>query len=213
MSYKVVVFDWDGTLVDSERHIVSSIEYAADKMSLPERSYDEMKGIIGLGMREALLTLYPELSEDEIKNLRAHYSTQFFSAPTNAAQLFDGVLELLQYLRDKGLKLAVATGKSRNGLEKALDSTTLRPYFDITRCADETRSKPDPLMLVQIADHFEVEPVEMLMVGDTEFDLAMAANLGVPSIAVSHGVHEVERLQLHKPLKVLDHLSELKEFV
>lgn len=212
MSFKAVVFDWDGTLVDSEQHIVSSIAYAARQMALPELSYDEMKNIIGLGMREALLQLYPNLSEDEIQGLRTHYSTQFFSQSTGEAQLFDGVLEVLNYLQKKGVRMAVATGKSRNGLEKALDSTALRPYFDITRCADETRSKPDPLMLEQISTHYSFPVQDMLMVGDTEFDLAMAQRIGMPSVAVSHGVHEVDRLCQFQPIKVVDHLSELYDF-
>ena len=123
--------------------------------------------------------------------------------------LFDGVLDTLDQLRSSGVKLAVATGKSRNGLDKALEATGLKPYFDIERCADETRSKPDPLMLEQIADHFAVSPTKMFMVGDTEYDLDMAARFGMGSVGVSYGVHDISRLNKHKPLKIVDHISEI----
>lgn len=213
MSYKVIVFDWDGTLVDSEQHIVDSLRYAANKMALPERTHDEFKRIIGLGMREAILSLYPDIGEGDIQRVRQHYSEGFFSQSTDVTQLFEGVEDVLSELRSRDRKLAVATGKSRNGLEKALDSTALRSYFHLTKCADETRSKPDPLMLEQIAEHFDVLPGEMLMVGDTEFDLEMAAKLGVPSLAVSYGVHDRKNLLKHKPIEVIDHLSEVLAYM
>ena len=207
--YEVVVFDWDGTLVNSEAHIVASIEHAAQSVGLPVLQYEETKDIIGLGMREALLVLYPGLSDAEIVTLRQHYSQFFFSKKVDQSMLFDGVLETLDQLRLSGMKLAVATGKSRNGLDKALESTGLKSYFDIERCADETRSKPDPLMLTQIADHFAVSPNKMFLVGDTEYDLEMAARFGMGSVGVSYGVHEVARLTKHKPLKIVDHISEI----
>jgi len=212
VSFKVVVFDWDGTLVDSEQHIVSSITYATEQVGLPERDYSAKKNIIGLSMKEALLSLYPHLDEAEIVEVRKHFSEWFFSKPTGQDQLFDGVIDVLETLREKDVRLAVATGKSRHGLEKALDTTTLRRYFDITRCADETRSKPDPLMLRQIVDYYALSVNDILMVGDTEFDLSMAHQIDMPRVAVSHGVHDVDRLLRYQPLKVVDHLSELLEF-
>jgi len=207
--YEVVVFDWDGTLVNSEAHIVSSIEYAARAVGLPMLSYDVIKDIIGLGMREALLVLYPELTDEQILVLRKHYSHFFFSKDIDQTMLFDGVLETLGQLQSSGLKLAVATGKSRNGLDKALEATGLKSYFDIERCADETRSKPDPMMLTQISEHFALPPAKMFLVGDTEYDLEMAARFGMDSVGVSYGVHDVTRLNKHKPLRIVGHISEI----
>jgi len=207
--YEVVVFDWDGTLVDSESHIVASIKYAARAVGLPMLSYDVIKDIIGLGMREALLVLYPELTDEQVIVLRKHYSHFFFSKEIDQTMLFDGVLETLDQLQMSGIKLAVATGKSRNGLDKALEATGLKPYFDIERCADETRSKPDPMMLTQISEHFSLSPTKMFLVGDTEYDLEMAARFGMGSVGVSYGVHDVTRLNKHKPIRIVDHISEI----
>lgn len=207
--YEVVVFDWDGTLVDSEAHIVASIECAAREVGLPALEYDVIKDIIGLGMREALLVLYPGLTDEQIVTLRKHYSHFFFSKDIDQSMLFDGVLETLDHLLASGVKLAVATGKSRNGLDKALEATGLKPYFKIERCADETKSKPHPMMLAEISEYFGLPPAKMFMVGDTEYDLDMAARFGMDSVGVSYGVHDVARLDKHKPLKIVDHISEI----
>ena len=209
MKYQVVVFDWDGTLVDSEAHIVSCIGYAAEQLGLPPLSYDKKKNIIGLGMREALLSLYPELDEGGILRMREHYSSHFFAHSTSAQDLFPGVWETLESLKDRGVRLAVATGKSRNGLSKALISSGLAGFFDIERCADETLSKPDPLMLKEISSFYQRDPKEMLMVGDTTYDMEMAARFGMPSVGVSYGVHQVNDLMAHGPLKVIDALPDL----
>jgi phosphoglycolate phosphatase len=211
--YDVCIFDWDGTLVNSERHIVDSLTYAADKLSLPQLSYEEKKDIIGLSMHKALETLYPSLSLAGIDQMRSHYAEYFFSVPQDASILFEGVINTLSDLRDMGVRLAVATGKSRHGLDKALISTGLKSFFDIERCADETRSKPDPLMLNEIARYYNADPGSMLMVGDTEYDLEMARNFSVDSVGVSYGVHNKSRLALHKPIAIIDSISELKEHV
>lgn len=210
---KVCVFDWDGTLVDSEKHIVDSLTYAAEKLSLPSLSYDEKKDIIGLSMQKALETLYPNLSQADVDKMRSYYGEYFFSVPQNDASLFKHVVKTLHDLKDKGYSLAVATGKSRNGLDKALVSTGLKPFFEIERCADETKSKPDPLMLSEIAHYFDVEASNLLMVGDTEFDLGMANNFGSPSLGVSYGVHSVSRLEKHKPLGVIKCISEIHDYL
>lgn len=207
--YEVVIFDWDGTLVNSEAHIVASISYAARAAGLPLLEYDVIKDIIGLGMREALLVLYPELSDEQVDILRKHYSHYFFSKDVDQTMLFDGVLDTLEALQSSGVKLAVATGKSRNGLDKALEATGLKPYFDIERCADETRSKPHPMMLAEISEYFALPPAKMFLVGDTEYDLEMAARFGMDSVGVSYGVHDIARLKKHQPLKIIDHMSEI----
>ncbi len=213
MTYKVVVFDWDGTLVDSESHIVACISYAAEQLGLPSLSYDAKKNIIGLGMREALHSLYPELDESGIVKMREYYSSHFFAHSTTALDLFPGVCDTLETLKVRGIKLAVATGKSRNGLSKALVSSGLGGFFDIERCADETLSKPNPLMLREISDFYQRDASEMLMVGDTTYDMEMAARFGMPSVGVSYGVHEVADLIAHAPVKVIDALPDLLAMV
>ena len=214
MKYQVCIFDWDGTLVNSEQHIVSSIQQAAKLADLPELEYDQIKNIIGLGMREALLALYPELTHSKITELREHYSSFFFAQSAMPFSLFEGVTESLELLKSRGKNLAVATGKSRRGLELALDSSQLRRFFDIERCADETQSKPNTMMLEQIVEFYSqsrgiIGLENFLLVGDTEYDLEMAANMGIDSVGVSYGVHDVERLLKHKPIKIIDNFSEI----
>ena len=206
---QVVVFDWDGTLVDSEQHIVASIRYAAEQLGLSTLAHNVIKNIIGLGMREALKELYPDLTAEQVASMRKHYAERFFQSRIDAANLFPSVVETLTALRRKGLKLAVATGKSRNGLDKALKSSGLGVYFDITRCADETLSKPDPLMLHEIANHYQMDFDAMLMIGDTTYDMEMAYRVSMPSVAVSYGVHDSKDLLEYKPIKIIDKLSEV----
>lgn len=209
MTFPVVVFDWDGTLVDSEHHIVASLAHAAQQMALEKLSHDQLKSIIGLGLREAILALYPGLTDLAIEQYRQHYAEYYFSRPTGAHDLFADTLATLSALQQRGVTLAVATGKSRNGLERALTSTGLRPYFATTRCADETRSKPHPLMLQEICSELSVAPGDMIMVGDSSFDLEMAQLFGVASIGVSYGVHAREVLEAFQPRRIIDSLSEL----
>lgn len=209
MTYPVVVFDWDGTLVDSEHHIVASLTHASAQSGLAALSHDEFKSIIGLGLREAILALYPGLPEAMIEPYRKHYSEFYFSKPTGPNDLFRDTIATLDALKQKGVTLAVATGKSRNGLERALSSTGLAPYFAATRCADETRSKPHPLMLQQIATELGSSPEDMVMVGDSSFDLDMARQFGAASIGVSYGVHDRQILERCQPRKIIDSLSEL----
>ncbi len=211
MSFPVVVFDWDGTLVDSEQHIVNSLAYAARQLSLPELSHEQLKSIIGLGLREAVHALYAELADGTFEDYRRHYAEHYFSKPTDARHLFCGVVDTLSALRERGVHLAVATGKSRNGLDKALAATGLASHFVVTRCADETRSKPHPLMLEQIAQYLRVAPQQMLMVGDSSYDLEMAQRFGAAAIGVSYGVHAPEHLQRYAPLRIVDRLAEILE--
>jgi len=209
MTWKVLVFDWDGTLVDSEAHIVACITESARASDLPLRSYDEMKGIIGLGMREALLSLYPDLSEEQIASMRQHYSSRFHQNNGAELQLFEGIKESLSDLKALGYRLAVATGKSRRGLEMAKEQTGLGAFFEVERCADETQSKPHPQMLHELARHFDVPEHQMLMIGDTTFDLEMAARAGTSSVGVSYGVHSVSELSKHGPELIVDDMQEL----
>lgn len=209
MAWPILVFDWDGTLVDSERHIVSCIAESAKVCDLPELSYDRMKSIIGLGMKEALHDLYPEITSAQIDLLRQHYSKRFHQNEGAELSLFPGVLDALESLRGAGYRLAVATGKSRRGLDMAKEQSGLGEYFEVERCADETQSKPHPQMLHELAEHFGVCESSMLMVGDTSFDLEMAARAGSASVGVSYGVHQVEELLKHNPKRIVDDIQEL----
>ena len=161
--YELLIFDWDGTLMDSEANIVACMKSAIADMSLPTRSNDEIKNIIGLGLREALITLFPDMDDISAHRLTDRYRYHFLSS--EPSQAFEGVAETLTALNDAQYFLAVATGKGRNGLDKALTTSGYESLFHVTRCADETRSKPHPQMLVEILDFLGLEAENALMIG------------------------------------------------
>ena len=210
---KLIVFDWDGTLMDSAAHIVACLQSAIIELSLEPRTDDEVKNIIGLGLREALLALYPQATDAELTALVERYRKHFFDQKTDICELFSGAKDLIQELDANDYFLAVATGKGRNGLDKVLSETGLGEFFPITRCADETHSKPHPQMMLDIIDYYGVEANEAIMVGDTEYDLQMANNADAHSVAVSYGVHDKQRLLDCRPLTCLDSLHELHEWL
>jgi phosphoglycolate phosphatase len=209
MKFKLLVFDWDGTLMDSEARIVTCVEAAIGDLGLPLPSREAISNIIGLGLREAVHRLFPESDDQLHLQIATRYRVHFFSDATTPSELFQGARETLQALNDLGYLLAVATGKGRQGLDHALDSTGLGSLFMVTRCADETFSKPHPEMLHQILDYTGVTPKEALMIGDTEYDLEMASNAGIPSLGVTYGVHAVERLRKHAPLGCVDAIDQI----
>ncbi len=209
-----MVFDWDGTLIDSTGRIADCLQHAAECVGLPLRSRQEYLGIIGLGLPEAFRVLYPESDEVTRKDLRRHYAERYIALGDSApCQLYDGAVDLLDNLRARGLRLAVATGKNRPGLERAFDQTGLRDHFHVSRTADETVSKPDPRMLNEILALLSVPPDRALMVGDTSFDLEMAARAGVPSVGLTHGAHAADTLLRHRPLALIDHLRHITAIV
>lgn len=211
--YNLLVFDWDGTVMDSESHIVASVLAAIKDLKLPERSVAEAKNIIGLGLREAIQKLYPS-SDDKLHGaLVERYRHHFSIANTTPSPLFPGAVTLLESLSDAGYLLAIATGKGRSGLDRVLDETGLKTMFVTTRCADESFSKPHPQMLEHIMDFTGCEPDETLMIGDTEYDMEMASNASTHALAVSYGVHAVERLQKHNPVGIIDALTELQPWL
>ncbi len=163
-----------------------------------------VKGIIGLGLPEAIRTLYPEIGDAELIAFRQHYADHYIAAEAVPSPLFEGVVESLEAFRVEGYHLAVATGKARRGLDRVLKSHGWEDYFDITRAADETASKPHPLMLEQILAHCEVRPEQALMVGDSSFDLQMARNAGMDSVAVSYGAQSIDALKLFEPRLAID---------
>ena len=210
---KLIVFDWDGTLMDSAAHIVTCLQNAITELSLPPRSDEEIKNIIGLGLREALLALYPQATDKELAALVDRYREHFFDQQTDPCELFSGARALIQELNAKEYFLAIATGKGRNGLDKVLKETGLGEFFPITRCADESHSKPHPQMMLDIIDYYGIEADDAIMVGDTEYDLQMANNAQSHSVAVTYGVHEKQRLLDCNPLTCLDSVGDLHQWL
>lgn len=212
--YQLLIFDWDGTLVDSIGRIVESMRRAADTCGLPQRSDEAIRGIIGLGLPEAIQTLYPELREAVlVERFREGYSEHYLALENEPSALFDGVEESLEAFREQGYRLAVATGKSRRGLQRVLQGRGWLDYFDVTRCADETASKPHPRMLHEILQHCAVAPARALMVGDSIFDLQMARNAGMDSVAVGFGAQPLESLLAHGPRLAINEFSELRAWL
>lgn len=206
---RLFVFDWDGTLMDSERQIVHCMRQAAADLKLVVPPAEEVRAIIGLGLPEALLRLFPFYDRPLRERIRQAYARHFVAEAGGRSELFPGARELLESLRDQGHLLAVATGKSRLGLDRVLEQTGLLDFFDATRCADETASKPDPRMLHEILVSLSVFPREAVMIGDTTFDLEMAARAAVPSVGVAHGVHAVAELEKHRPVAVVPDMAAL----
>jgi len=191
--YDLVVFDWDGTLMDSTRLIASSLQHACRDVGAPVPSDEDALFVIGLNMADTFRRVVPGLDEEAQRRLAERYRHHFL-AREHEAPLYEGVRDMLAELHGRGKRLAVATGKARRGLDRALDATGLREWFEATRCADEGFAKPHPGMLLMLLDITGVEPHRALMVGDTTHDLELAANAGVDAVAVSYGAHPGELL-------------------
>lgn len=211
--FKLLVFDWDGTLMDSEARIVSCVRAATQDMAIETPPDERIRNIIGLGLKEALEMLFPGSDDPFKERFISFYRHYFLHEDSTPSLLFPQAGEVLRQLADQDYLLAVATGKGRPGLNKVLDETGLKSLFHATRCADETFSKPHPEMLLQIMDELGAEPAQTLMIGDTEYDLQMAINAGTAGLAVSYGVHTVERLKQFNPLGCLDDITELTEWL
>jgi phosphoglycolate phosphatase len=193
MTYELVIFDWDGTLMDSTHVIASSLQAACGDIGIPVPTERDARFVIGLGLADTLRHVAPGLDADGRRRLSERYRHHFL-AREHQAPLYAGVREMLSDLHGRGRRLAVATGKARRGLDRALDATGLRPWFEATRCADEGFAKPHPDMLLMLMDMTGVEPRRALMVGDTTHDLELAANAGVDAVAVSYGAHDEQLL-------------------
>ena len=209
MSYQLVIFDWDGTVMDSTGRIIACMHKAGADLCLPVLEDDAVREIIGLGLPEALRTLYPGIGDRDLERMRERYAVHFVAAEASPSRLYPGARETLEALRAAGLRLAVATGKSRKGLDRVWASSGLGDSFDAARCADETHSKPHPAMVTELLTELGVAPERALVVGDTSFDLQMARDAGVDRVAVSYGAHPVDRLMNFHPLAVIDALPQL----
>jgi phosphoglycolate phosphatase len=211
--FDLLIFDWDGTLVDSIDWIVQCVQTAAQQCDCPIPQPQAAKDIIGLSIEQAVKTLFPSANPALKQQLATCYSDTFFSKQTTVDDLFDGVLAMLLQLQQKGYQLAIATGKTRKGLDKVLASTGVGDLFSITRCADETASKPHPLMLEEIMQHTQIKPERTLMIGDSVHDLQMALNAQICAVGVSCGAHPAHVLQRYQPLVCLSQTSDLLELI
>jgi phosphoglycolate phosphatase len=211
--YELLIFDWDGTLSDSIGRIVEAMRAAAELSGRPVRDDLAIKGIIGLGLPEAIRTLYPDITADDLIDFRQRYADSYMAMDVEPSKLFDGVHESLEAFRAEGYRLAVATGKARRGLDRVLKAHGWIDYFDATRAADETASKPDPLMLNEILQHCGVPPEKALMIGDASFDLLMARNAGMDCVAVGYGAQALDSLLQYEPRLAIEHFSELRTWL
>lgn len=211
--FKLLVFDWDGTLIDSIERIVTSLQHASREVCGIKLSEDRARGVIGLGLREAIQQLHPELDAATVESVAASYRQNFLFDSQVPELLFDGVEELLQNLVADNYTLAIATGKSRPGLDRAMQKHQLSAYFAATRCADETRSKPHPEMLLSILHELDTENRDAVMIGDSAHDMRMANNAGVAAIGVTYGVEGAASLMAHQPLTCLDKITDVYEFL
>jgi phosphoglycolate phosphatase len=206
--FDLIVFDWDGTLFDSTGLIVRCIQAACRDIDTPVPDDMQAAYVIGMGLMDALKHAVPDLPVERYPELGLRYRHHYMQWQHEIV-LFEGTREMLQALKERNHWLAVATGKTRHGLNEALDSAQLEAMFDSTRTADETASKPNPLMLHELMAEVGAEPARTLMVGDTTHDLQLAANAGVASLAVSFGAHAPEYFQRYAPLDVAHSTREL----
>ncbi len=207
--YPVIIFDWDGTLIDSIERIVTSLQHASKVTTGANINAQQARDVIGLGLDEAISKLHPEIEQTALNPVINAYKQHFIHENTVAAPLFPGVRMLLQTLIDMQLTLAIATGKSRQGLDYAITEHNVAHFFTTTRCAGEYLSKPHPDMLLSILDELKVKPSQALMVGDSEHDLLMAKRANVDCIGVTHGVQTAATLMQFDPLFCLDNITDL----
>jgi phosphoglycolate phosphatase len=210
--FDLLVFDWDGTLMDSAAAITSSLRSACADLELPVPSEERARYVIGLGLTDALKYLLPDFPATGYPALLERYR-HHFQRQDRETILFDGAPQMLQVLNDAGFMLAVATGKSRRGLDRALEVTGLQKLFHATRCGDEGFTKPHPDMLLWLLDELNVHRERALMIGDTSHDMAMAQSAEVPRLGVAYGAHPRENLLKHEPLACLDTFPELSTWL
>jgi phosphoglycolate phosphatase len=211
--FDLLIFDWDGTLINSIDWITHCLQTAAERCGCAIPEPQAAKDVIGLSIQEATSTLHPNVDTKTHEQLVQHYSQAYLSKQLSREDLFPDVIDMLVELKQAGYSLAVATGKTRHGLQAALQATGTEALFDITRCSDETASKPDPKMLLEIMQVTNNPPERSLMVGDSIHDLQMATNALISSVGVCCGAHSKDTLQHYKPLLCLTHATELLAYL
>ncbi|WP_220492727.1 HAD-IA family hydrolase [Shewanella sp. SG41-3] len=209
-AFDLVIFDWDGTLMDTVGKIVSCMQNVAQELMLPSPSEQEVRDVIGLSLPQIMPILFADHQNHQqiIDCYRRHHLASELLTP-----LFDGVELLIRNLFDAGYHLAIATGKGRQGLDNVLALTGLGDYFHATRCADDAQSKPHPEMLYSLLAHFDVTADRAIMIGDSIHDLAMANNAGMASIGVSYGAHNESRLNLLNPRAIVDQPCAIRDYL
>lgn len=210
--YQMLVFDWDGTVMDSAAVIAESIQAACRDLGLPEPSDDRARHVIGLGLADALHYAVPELSSSRYEEMVGRYRYHYLSRDQDL-RLFPGVVALIDELSEKGVLLGIATGKSHVGLSRALTVSGLESRFHATRCADQCASKPHPQMLLELMDEFALSPEDLLMIGDTTHDLDMAANAKVDAVGVAYGAHSRDVLATRATRQVVASVDELANWL
>lgn len=208
MRYQLLIFDWDGTLMDSASTIVACIQQASADLGYPVPSRAAASHIIGLGLNQALHTLFPDMPAEDIPRMVERYRHCYLSQDADIP-LFEGAEDLIRELHGRGHLLAVATGKARRGLDRAFGHTGLEPYFHASRTADETHSKPHPAMVLELLDELMIDRDRALMIGDTSHDLEMARQAGVDALAAGYGAHPAEHLEDFGPLRVCASFEEM----
>lgn len=211
-NYDLIVFDWDGTVMDSTGVIAGSIQAACRDLGLPVPSDEDARHVIGLGLVQALRHAVPSAPESMYEPLAERYR-HYFLAQDSSIPLYAGAEDTIRNLHESGYLLGVATGKSRAGLDRVLDASGLRGFFHATRTADQTFSKPHPAMLLEIMDELNVMPERTLMIGDTTHDVELAHNAGVAAVAVGHGAHLPEKLLALSPLVLVNDFAELRDWL
>lgn len=211
-NFDLIVFDWDGTLIDSTATIARSIQSAAVDLGLPVPSVERARHVIGLGLRDALAHAVPQLDASNTATFSERYRHHYLSQEESLA-LHEGAVALLDAIVARGVPLAVATGKTHLGLMRVLEATGLRSRFAATRCADQTHSKPHPAMLLELMEELGVAPERTVMIGDTTHDLQMAVAARTAAVGLTHGAHPRAQLVAARPLAVLDSLPELNTWL
>ncbi len=210
--FDLIAFDWDGTLFDSTALIAGCIQAACRDLGLPVPSDRDASYVIGMGLADALAHAAPGLPRERYPELGQRYRQHYFARQHDLV-LFEGTLAMLEALKARNHWIAVATGKSRRGLDEALNTVQLKGMFNGTRTADETASKPHPRMLLELMREFGVEPERTLMIGDTTHDLQMAQSAGTASVAVSYGAHTPEAFGAFGPLHVAHSMADLHDWL
>ncbi len=207
---RLLVFDWDGTLLDSTAGIVAAAQAATTDLDIEQPSEERIRAIIGLNLADAIARLFPREDSSFCEAFRQCYRIRFSEIHQHSpTELFPEVRSVLQALEGLGYILAIATGKARRGFELEAGRTGVDGHFRTTRCADEAPSKPHPAMLLQIMEELGMESGQTIMIGDTDYDLEMAERAGVAAVAVSYGAHPRERLLARAPATCLENLNEL----
>lgn len=207
--YQLIIFDWDGTLMDSAQKIANCIKAAARDVGVEEPTDKDAKSIIGLGLSEAMTRLFSSVPAAQVAQIVEAYKYHFVTGDVTEQGLFNGVEQGLIELQEAGAVLAVATGKSRAGLDRIFAETGLKQHFIASRCADETRSKPHPQMLLEILDYTAIDADKAIMVGDTTFDMDMALHAKMTGLGAGYGVHSKDMLIESKAIEVKESFSQL----